>query len=148
MAPHLILLVPFDSGVGGMVCKLPCLPPHEEFHYFGDSAFALMALNQKRRCPALLCWSLKSLLLRVLSAGYSLQYCYSCYCRQAEGSYPHVPIVGVEPALEPAVTAYPHGTVIVLATKATLSLQKYHNASQRLHPSAKVISIQEDWWAY
>ena len=28
-----------------------------------------------------------------------------------------------------------------MATKATLSLQKYHNLESRLHPSAKVISI-------
>ena len=41
LAPHKFIGV-FDSGVGGMsVLKhLVAQMPHEEFHYFGDSAFA------------------------------------------------------------------------------------------------------------
>ena len=67
LAPHNFIGV-FDSGVGGMsVLKhLVAQMPHEEFHYFGDSAFAPYGINQKRRLPSVLLLLQKSLLMRVL----------------------------------------------------------------------------------
>ena len=50
LAPHNFIGV-FDSGVGGMsVLKhLVAQMPHEEFHYFGDSAFAPYGTKPKEQ---------------------------------------------------------------------------------------------------
>ena len=134
----------FDSGVGGMsVLKhLVAQMPHETFHYFGDSAFAPYGTKPKEQIV-----QRSSVIAKKFIDEGAKALVIACNTATAaaadelRATYPQLPIVGVEPALKPAVTAYPHGTVVVLATKATLSLQKYHNLESRLHPSAKVISI-------
>ena len=143
LAPYKFIGV-FDSGVGGMsVLKhLVAQMPHEEFHYFGDSAFAPYGTKPKEQiaqrsgaiAKKFIDEGAKALVIACNTAT-------AAAADELRATYPQLPIVGVEPALKPAVTAYPHGTVVVLATKATLSLQKYHNLESRLHPSAKVISI-------
>ena len=143
LAPHNFIGV-FDSGVGGMsVLKhLVAQMPHEEFHYFGDSAFAPYGTKPKAQIAQRSCAIAKKFIDEGAKAlVIACNTATAAAADELRATYPHVPIVGVEPALKPAVTAYPHGTVIVLATKATLSLQKYHNLESRLHPSAKVISI-------
>ena len=143
LAPHNFIGV-FDSGVGGMsVLKhLVAQMPHEEFHYFGDSAFAPYGTKPKAQIAQRSCAIAKKFIDEGAKAlVIACNTATAAAADELRATYPHVPIVGVEPALKPAVTAYPHGTVVVLATKATLSLQKYHNLESRLHPSAKVISI-------
>lgn len=143
LAPHNFIGV-FDSGVGGMsVLKhLVAQMPHEEFHYFGDSAFAPYGTKPKEQIAQRSCAIAKKFIDEGAKAlVIACNTATAAAADELRATYPHVPIVGVEPALKPAVTAYPHGTVVVLATKATLSLQKYHNLESRLHPSAKVISI-------
>lgn len=143
LAPHSFIGV-FDSGVGGMsVLKhLVAQMPHEEFHYFGDSAFAPYGTKPKAQIAQRSAAIAKKFIDEGAKAlVIACNTATAAAADELRAAYPHLPIVGVEPALKPAVTAYPHGTVIVLATKATLSLQKYHNLETRLHPSAKVISI-------
>lgn len=143
LAPHNFIGV-FDSGVGGMsVLKhLVAQMPHEEFHYFGDSAFAPYGTKPKAQIAQRSATIAKKFIDEGAKAlVIACNTATAATADELRATYPHVPIVGVEPALKPAVTAYPHGTVVVLATKATLSLQKYHNLESRLHPSAKVISI-------
>ena len=143
LAPHNFVGV-FDSGVGGMsVLKhLVAQMPHEKFHYFGDSAFAPYGTKPK----AQIAQRSAAIAKKFVDEGAKALViaCNTATAAAAEElrvTYPNVPIVGVEPALKPALTAYPEGTVVVLATQATLSLQKYHDLEARLHPSAKVISI-------
>ena len=142
-APHNFIGV-FDSGVGGMsVLKhLVVQLPHETFRYFGDSAFAPYGTRPKEQITKrsfaiahkFVDEGAKALVIACNTAT-------AAAAEELRATYPSLPIVGVEPALKPAVTAYPGGTVVVLATQATLSLQKYHDLEARLHPSAKVISI-------
>lgn len=134
----------FDSGVGGMsVLKhLVAQMPDEKFHYFGDSAFAPYGTKSKEQITQRSAAITKKFIDEGAKAlVIACNTATAAAADELRATYPHLPIVGVEPALKPAVTTYPHGTVVVLATKATLSLQKYHNLESRLHPSAKVISI-------
>ena len=143
LAPHNFVGV-FDSGVGGMsVLKhLVAQLPHEKFHYFGDSAFAPYGTKSKEQIAQRSAAITKKFIDEGAKAlVIACNTATAAAADELRATYPHLPIVGVEPALKPAVTTYPHGTVVVLATKATLSLQKYHNLESRLHPSAKVISI-------
>ena len=134
----------FDSGVGGLTVARAILDqlPGERLLYIGDTAnspYGPKPLEQVRSMAL-------NVMDELVDSGVKMLViaCNTATAAAADelrAAYPHLSIVGVEPALKPAVTAYPHGTVIVLATKATLSLQKYHNLESRLHPSAKVISI-------
>ena len=114
LAPHKFIGV-FDSGVGGMsVLKhLVAQMPHEEFHYFGDSAFAPYGTKPKEQiaqrsgaiAKKFIDEGAKALVIACNTAT-------AAAADELRATYPHLPIVGVEPALKPAVTSYPHGTVI------------------------------------
>ena len=67
LAPHNFIGV-FDSGVGGMsVLKhLVAQMPHEEFHYFGDSAFAPYGTKPKAQIAQRSAAIAKKLLMRGL----------------------------------------------------------------------------------
>ena len=87
LAPHNFIGV-FDSGVGGMsVLKhLVAQMPHEEFHYFGDSAFAPYGTKPKAQIAQRSCAIAKKFIDEGAKAlVYSLQYCYSCCSRRTEG---------------------------------------------------------------
>jgi glutamate racemase len=55
------------------------------------------------------------------------------------GEYPEDIIIGVEPALKPAVESGEHPTVAVLATPLTLKEEKFANLLSRFQSQAKVI---------
>ena len=53
----------------------------------------------------------------------------------------NIPILGMEPALKPAAKQLPHGKVLVMATPATLKLEKYQKLSHRLEGEAEFIPV-------
>jgi glutamate racemase len=55
--------------------------------------------------------------------------------------YPKLPIIGIEPALKPAVLWKEHDRVAVMATPATLSLEKFQNLLHTYDSSSKIYSI-------
>ena len=55
--------------------------------------------------------------------------------------YPDLPIIGVEPALKPAVLAFPQGRILVMATAATLALEKFQRLEERWASQAEVIPV-------
>ncbi|MBF0911232.1 MAG: glutamate racemase [Atopobiaceae bacterium] len=143
LTPHSFVGV-FDSGVGGMsVLKhLVKRLPQEYFCYFGDSAFAPYGSKSKKEIVERSFFITQKLLDQGAKAiVIACNTATAAASEELRNAFPNVPIVGVEPALKPAVTEYPKGTVVVLATQATLSLEKYHGLIERLHPSAKVLSI-------
>ena len=55
--------------------------------------------------------------------------------------HPEVPIIGVEPALKPAVLAVPEGCVLVMATPMTVRLEKFNRLMQQWGGGAEVIAV-------
>jgi glutamate racemase len=55
-------------------------------------------------------------------------------------AYPHLPIVGIEPAVKPAAAATQSGVIGVLTTKATAEGALYHNVCQRFAQHVRVIT--------
>ncbi|WP_350562729.1 glutamate racemase [Psychrobacter sp. CAL346-MNA-CIBAN-0220] len=114
----------FDSGIGGLSVYLHLAQqlPVERYIYYADTlhlpygdreskeieAFTLTAVDwlYKQGC--------KLIVIACNSASaYGLDAARRCY--------PHLPIVGLVPALKPAILASKSGHVAVLATKATLN---------------------------
>ncbi|HET9493105.1 MAG TPA: glutamate racemase [Chloroflexia bacterium] len=112
----------FDSGMGGLsiVSELRRTLPHEDIVYFGDNAYVpyggrpdewlrarsneitRFLLDQGVKVVVVACNTASAAGLEHLRARYSL------------------PIVGLVPAVKPAVAATRTGTVGVLATRATM----------------------------
>jgi len=131
----------FDSGVGGIsVLKdLVAHLPHENFLFYGDSRHAPygeksieevqnLSLNVANHLTSL---GVKAIVIACNTAT-------STTANQLRISY-GIPVVGVEPALKPAVAAEKHGRILVMATPITLELDKFQQLARKQSRHAQVI---------
>lgn len=124
----------FDSGVGGisvlqhLVHELPA----EDFHFFGDSAHAPYGA----KTPEEVCELSLAIAERMVADGakalvIACNTATSAAAPMLRERYPHMPVVGVEPALKPAVLAQGTKDVLVMATEVTLTLDKFQRLTER-----------------
>ena len=136
----------FDSGVGGLSvlsalrAELPC----ESFIYFADSGYAPYGERDDayviQRARTVLATLRADHGIKALVIACNTATAAAVHLLRAEN--PDLPIVGVEPALKPAVAASRTGYIGVLATRGTLGSQKFaallsslaHQAVFRLQP--------------
>lgn len=134
----------FDSGVGGLsvLCACAEITRGMPVYYYGDNARAPYGnrdINDIRACvreafsvferlnvaaAVIACNTVTALLIEELRARYSF------------------PIVGIEPALIPAVKKY--NRVLVLATNATVRSQRFENLCARAlsaYPTAELRAV-------
>lgn len=117
----------FDSGVGGVsvLREAVRLLPHESFIFYGDNQNAPYGPRPveeiRRLCAAavdhLLSQDIKALVIACNTATSA----YASILRQTA----RIPVIGMEPALKPAHFARSDGRILALATRATLSLDKF-----------------------
>ena len=134
----------FDSGVGGIsvLRELVRVCPAEDFVFFGDSANAPYGdreVDDIRRLTA-------AGIGRLVDAGakaivIACNTATSAAAEELRNTYADIPIVGVEPALKPAVEAYPQGRILVMATQATLSLDKFQRLNDSITTQAQVMAV-------
>ena len=134
----------FDSGLGGIsvLRSLVSELPHEDFHYFGDSAHAPYGEKTEAQVLALS----QTIVERFLAGGakaivIACNTATSAAAATLREAHPDVPIVGIEPALKPAARAFPHGRILVMATEVTLRLEKYHELARAWEGECEVISV-------
>ena len=134
----------FDSGVGGVSVLQHLVKelPYEDFRYFGDSANAPYGSKSAEEVQALS----RAIAERMLDEGakalvIACNTATSAAAPYLRKTYPQVPIIGVEPALKPAVLAQGDGKVLVMATKVTLSLDKFHRLEERWAQDARVVTV-------
>ena len=118
----------FDSGHGGIsvLRELVRLMPREDFLYFGDSANAPYG----PRCAAEVRSLTAAAVRRLLDCGckalvVACNTATSAAINDVRQAYPDVPIIGIEPALKPAVLENDHPNVLVMATEMTLREEKF-----------------------
>jgi len=119
----------FDSGVGGLsvLAALRAELPHERFVYFADTAHApygergdAYVIERSRRVVELL---LREHRIKALVVACNTATTAAIHLLRAGN--PALPIVGLEPAIKPAVAASRTGRISVLATRGTLASAKY-----------------------
>ncbi len=133
----------FDSGVGGLtvLVELVRLVPGERYVYFADTAFA--PYGEKSRAEILE----RAFLIADELINHSVKIMVVA-CNTATSSAIEdmrqrhsLPIVGMEPALKPAMLANLPGKILVLGTPFTIREAKYQNLLRRFGDKRKVESI-------
>lgn len=134
----------FDSGFGGIsVQRALCrLLPHEQFIYYGDNANAPYGTKSEQEVLAH-CTAAVSLLLghNVKAIVIACNTATAASAAQLRKAYPHLPIIGVEPALRPAVLAGDHPRVLIMATPMTLHLEKFRTLARELADKAEIVTL-------
>ncbi|MBQ3400247.1 MAG: glutamate racemase [Lachnospiraceae bacterium] len=118
----------FDSGMGGVrVLKdLVRVLPEEDFIYFGDSANAPYGTKTPEQIRELSVRAAEHLIGKNVKAlVIACNTATSAAAGILRAEHPELPVIGIEPALKPAVTAFPGGNIVVMATPVTLKLEKF-----------------------
>lgn len=118
----------FDSGVGGIsvLREMVALMPNENFIYFGDSKNAPYGTKTKEEVLRLSENNAKMLLEKGAKAiVIACNTATSVAAEVLRKKYPALPIVGVEPALKPAVLHKENARILVMATEITLREKKF-----------------------
>lgn len=118
----------FDSGTGGLsvLRALYAALPHEDFVYADDSGFAPYGerdtgfVQQRTHAvvAALQARNVKALVIACNTAT-------AAAAEAVRAAWPQLPIVGVEPALKPAVAASHTRRIGVIATRGTLASARF-----------------------
>lgn len=118
----------FDSGVGGVsvLHEARRLMPNEHYLFYGDNRNAPYGPRPLAEIRALSAAGIRQLLQQgVKAVVIACNTATSAYAEIVRAEHPELPIIGMEPALKPAHFARHGGKVLVLATDATLRLEKF-----------------------
>lgn len=118
----------FDSGIGGLsvLQALRAELPHEHFIYIADSGHAPYG---ERDAAQVLARS--RVIARYLAARKVKALVMACNTATAAAidplrlAHPGLPLIGVEPALKPAVALSQTGRIAVMATRGTLASARF-----------------------
>jgi len=134
----------FDSGLGGIsvLRELRALMPEENYLYFGDSANAPYGVRSLDEVRALTVDAISGLYQRGIKAAViACNTATSAAITTLRERFADIPVIGMEPALKPAVLEHPHECVLVLATALTLREEKFSHLMERYDQRAEVISL-------
>ena len=113
----------FDSGVGGIsvLRELVALMPQENYIYFGDSKnapYGTKTLEEVQKLTMADAAYLREQGIKALVVACNTAT--SAAIDLLRETYQDIPVIGIEPALKPAVQMGEHPRVLVMATPMTL----------------------------
>lgn len=132
----------FDSGVGGLsiLDKIHQLMPQENLLYVADSAHAPYGQKSdeqlQQRCQAIMTFFLQQKVKAVVLACNTATAASIAMLRK---NYT-LPIIGMEPALKPAVHQSRAGVVGVLATAGTIDSEKFLGLQNQFSDQVEIIT--------
>ena len=132
----------FDSGLGGIsvLGELVKFLPNENFIYFGDTANAPYGVRSADEVRELSFSAYEKLKQRGIKAFViACNTATSVAAAALRERYPNDIIIGIEPALKPAVLYKEQPTVAVLATPLTLKEAKFASLLGKYEQCARVI---------
>ena len=131
-----------DSGLGGLSVMKEAINimPNEDYIYYGDSKNAPYGTKTAEEVKALTFSVVENLLNKVVKGiVVACNTATSAAVADLRIKYPELPIVGIEPALKPAVTSEKIGNVLIMATPMTLKEAKFHRLLDRYKDMGKKI---------
>lgn len=133
----------FDSGVGGLsvLQALRAELPHERFVYLADSGNAPYGERGdafvQARTHAIADYLVREHHIKALVVACNTATAAAIH--EARERYPQLPLVGVEPALKPAVAASQTGRIGVIGTRGTLTSAKFARLLASLDGQAQFV---------
>ncbi|WP_346962089.1 glutamate racemase [Clostridium sp.] len=137
----------FDSGVGGIsVLKESIkLLPKENYIYIGDSLNAPYGVKTPEEVRKLTFNMVDKLIsMNVKAIVVACNTATSIAIDELRKNYKEIPIIGIEPALKPAVENYGNGIIVIMATPVTLSENKFSKLRERYNKASDIISMPCD----
>lgn len=135
----------FDSGVGGISVLKEAIKvlPNENFIYFGDSANAPYGIKSVDEVKKLTFNAVKFLIKKNIKAiVIACNTATSAAIIDLREKYePCMPVIGIEPALKPAVESGRKGKIIIMATPMTLSEIKFKNLMEHYNSNADIVPL-------
>lgn len=134
----------FDSGVGGIsvLRQLVKVMPNENYIYMGDSRNAPYGTKKLEQVRELTIHNVKSLLEKgAKSIVVACNTATSAAVADLRKMYPQIPLVGIEPAIKPAVMEHKNGRIVVMATPMTLCQEKFRKLMRKYQEYAQIISL-------
>ena len=119
----------FDSGIGGIsvLKEVVNILPNEDYIYFGDSKNAPYGTKKVEEVQNLSFKAVDFLLNKgVKAVVVACNTATSAAIEQLRQRYIDVPIIGIEPALKPAVELGNKGKILIMATPMTLAETKFN----------------------
>ena len=133
----------FDSGIGGLsvLQALQAELPHEHFVYWADSGHAPYGekgdLFVRQRSLAIAQHLIDRHHIKALVVACNTATAAAIHTLRAQ--HPHLPLIGVEPALKPAIALSQTKRIGVIGTRGTLSSEKFHRLLASLQDQADFV---------
>ncbi len=134
----------FDSGLGGIsvLKQLVQLMPCENYLYFGDSAHAPYGVKSPEEVLALTEANIDFLIEKQAKAiVLACNTATSAAVAHLRQKYPAIPIIGIEPAIKPAILQTLHGRILVMATEMTLKEKKFTDLLDQYKDKADILLL-------
>ena len=124
----------FDSGVGGLSVMREAISimPNENFVYFGDSKNAPYGTKELKEVKNLTLNAVDFLLDKnVKAVVVACNTATSAAIEEIRNKYKQLVVIGIEPALKPAVKLSRKGKIIIMATPMTLRERKFKRLMEK-----------------
>ena len=134
----------FDSGVGGLSVLKEAIKimPNENYIYFGDSKNAPYGIKDIEEVRKLTYEAVDFLLNKGAKAlVIACNTATSAAVNNLRMVYPDLPIVGIEPAIKPAVTLNTNKKIIIMATQMTIKEKKFKILMQKYINKAQIVPM-------
>lgn len=134
----------FDSGVGGLsvLKEAVKLLPKENYIYFGDSKNAPYGIKTVDEVKELTFNAVRFLMdMDVKAVVIACNTATSAAIEDLRSKFKHIPVIGIEPALKPAMDYRKNGKIIIMATTMTLAEKKFSNLLKRYHKEAEILPM-------
>lgn len=134
----------FDSGLGGIsvLKELTRILPYEDFWYFGDSKNAPYGTRPEDEIRRLTLDKTEQFIESGVKAlAVACNTATSAAVRRIRELHPELPVVGIEPAIKPAVMAKENAKVLVMATPMTLKMEKFQRLMAAYEDRAEIFPL-------
>lgn len=134
----------FDSGLGGIsvLRELVALMPQENYIFYGDSKHAPYGTKTLQEVQQLTCADAEHLVGQGVKAlVVACNTATSAAIPILRKKYADIPVIGIEPALKPAVLAKEHPRVVVMATPMTLREEKFRKLMDKFKEQAQILPL-------
>ncbi|MCY6484972.1 glutamate racemase [Clostridium aestuarii] len=134
----------FDSGVGGLSVLKEAVKvlPNEDFIYFGDSKNAPYGVKNVDEIKKLTFDAVEFLVRHNVKAiVIACNTATSAAIIDLRKTYINIPIIGIEPALKPAVELNKEGKIIIMATPTTLCEKKFFKLMNKYKSISDIIPL-------